>query len=281
MKEIGLRFGSANHLVGTLTLPDSNAEYGLILLSAGLLHRIGPHRLHVKFARLAAERGIAALRFDMPGVGDSATPPGRESYETQILRAATEAMNLLADKAGTSRFIVAGLCSGADNGYLVARRDPRIKALFMLEPYFFPNRLSSPLRMTRRLREYGLRPAASRLWQVLREGEFFRGRQGNVDGRVRPPAGEFSEGLKELADRGVHMRLLYAAISMGQYDLRQHRRRIFGNLAQSPFFRIEALAHSDHLFTQLAAKEAVNQRFLDLLRTVTAGGSQRTEAEPA
>ena len=168
MKETGLRFGTAGHLAGTITMPEKAGSLGLVLLSAGLLHRIGPHRLHVKLAREAAAKGVAAIRFDVPGVGDSLTAPGRATYEAQVLQAAQDAMDLLAVRTGASRFIIAGLCSGADNGYLVAGKDDRVVALYMMEP---PRLVSGPFsagfRVVRQLREYGLRFAAKRLWQLL------------------------------------------------------------------------------------------------------------------
>jgi len=49
MKESGFRFGRARHLVGVVGLPASPADnVGVIVLNAGMVHRIGPFRLHVE-----------------------------------------------------------------------------------------------------------------------------------------------------------------------------------------------------------------------------------------
>ena len=277
MKESAVRFGKAGHLAGVLTMPRCDAlpsdragadgALGLVLPSAGLLHRIGPHRMHVKLARLAAARGIAAIRFDMPGIGDSNHAPGRSPYAEQELQAARQAMDLVEQETGTTRFVFAGLCSGADSACRVARADHRVIALFLMEPYYYPGPASTPLRLLRRLREYGPRPAAVRLLQMLENAEAgdVHPAEDEDQDRERPPADEFARDLLELGNRGVHLRLLYAGSSMGALDLRRHRRRIFAALAGSPHFSIDLLPHADHLFTPAAEMRALEQRFLAML----------------
>src|SRR5690606_14803548 len=134
----GIRFGRAGHLAATITLPDSQAAVGLVVPSAGLLHRVGPHRMHVRLARPAAARGLAAVRFDLPGIGDSLHSPGRGTYAAQELQAAQAAMDLLEQESGASRFVAAGLCSGADLACLAAGHDARVAGLFLMEPHYYP-----------------------------------------------------------------------------------------------------------------------------------------------
>ena len=74
---------------------------------------------------------------------------------------------LAATPFAPDRFLIAGLCSGADAGFQMAQNDPRIVGLFMMEPYYFPNRFSRMFRTLRRLREYGLRRAVIRIAQKL------------------------------------------------------------------------------------------------------------------
>jgi len=46
-REQAFRFGRAQHLVGIAGIPDNSpAAVGVIVLNAGLVHRIGPFRLH-------------------------------------------------------------------------------------------------------------------------------------------------------------------------------------------------------------------------------------------
>ena len=53
MQEEAFRFGRARHLVGIAGLPSSPVPeaVGVIVLNAGLVHRIGPFRLHVEMTR--------------------------------------------------------------------------------------------------------------------------------------------------------------------------------------------------------------------------------------
>ncbi len=269
MKEQGIRFGKAGHLAGTLTLADPAGDVGLVLPSAGLLHRIGPHRLHVRLARLAASRGVSSIRFDMPGIGDSDAAPGRAPYAEQELQASRMATEVLEQSAGCRRFILAGLCSGADSACLAALHDSRACALFLMEPHFYPGPLSAPLRILRRLREYGLLRAAMRIRQRLAEGALPGAHPAADQDRELPPAPEFAAELATLEARGVHLRLLYAGSGMGVLDLRRHRRRVFGNLASSPRFAIELLPRADHLFTPASEVRTLEQQFLALLDAAT------------
>ena len=56
--------GNDRELVSILTRPDGGAgdRPAVIFLNAGVLHRVGPHRLHVTLARRLAARGLPALR---------------------------------------------------------------------------------------------------------------------------------------------------------------------------------------------------------------------------
>ena len=76
MIERPLYFGERSNLLGVLTAPAAPhpGSPAVILLNAGLLHRVGPNRLHVDVARRLAEAGFTSLRFDMSGVGDSELP---------------------------------------------------------------------------------------------------------------------------------------------------------------------------------------------------------------
>ena len=61
----------------TTVAPRRRAEAGqpwVVLLNAGIIHRIGPNRLYVQLARRLASRGHAVLRFDLAGIGDSEPP---------------------------------------------------------------------------------------------------------------------------------------------------------------------------------------------------------------
>lgn len=291
-------FGPESRLIGTLTLPEAPPAThphvpaasrghgslprtpGLILLNAGMLPRIGPHRLNVELARTAAAQGIAAIRFDLPGLGDSGFTSSRLSHEEQTRIAIEEAMGLLArTEHAPEHFLIAGLCSGADAGFQIARQDPRIVGLYMMEPYYFPNRLSGTFRTLRRLREYGLRRSLVRILQKsplsrrgdpAREGVASPPPQAEPEETVRaaPTPHAFAQDLKSLLGRGVQIKLVYANTLMGQWDLKHHHRTIFDQLGNPPHFDVELVPHTDHVFTRVEARRHLVRGLAAWLRKV-------------
>ena len=89
MIERTITFGADSGLIGTLCLPSTpgadGSGVGQILFNAGVVHRIGPHRINVKLARSLAASGIASIRFDLSGLGDSARASGNLAFEEQAV----------------------------------------------------------------------------------------------------------------------------------------------------------------------------------------------------
>ncbi len=81
MRETICNFGPKNSLFGILTTPDENVRVAgapiALILNAGIVHRIGPFRLHVDIARRLASKGYSTLRLDLSGLGDSAPRTGK------------------------------------------------------------------------------------------------------------------------------------------------------------------------------------------------------------
>ena len=89
----------------------------MIFLNSGILHHVGAHRLHVHLARKLAAQGYMAFRFDLSGIGDSVIHMGLNSVVERSVSETQEAMDLLQSNLGADRFILVGLCTGADNGH--------------------------------------------------------------------------------------------------------------------------------------------------------------------
>ena len=74
-RELPVLLGRRKSLVGILTEPQQAAgareRPAVVILNAGIIHRVGPNRLHVQLARALAQAGVTVLRFDMSGIGDS------------------------------------------------------------------------------------------------------------------------------------------------------------------------------------------------------------------
>ncbi len=173
MKETVLEFGPDRRLVGVLTRPAPGtppAEMALVLTNAGIIHRVGPDRLHVRLARHMARAGFPVFRYDLPGVGDSESIGGRD-LEEERLTGARAALDALQRAGVARRFVVMGICSGADQSFRVAASDPRVAGAVLVDPtavFSSPrHRLHTAIRRSRRL----LRP---RVWWKLLTGGYLR-----------------------------------------------------------------------------------------------------------
>ena len=110
----------------------------MLLLNSGLLHRVGPYRLHVSLARRLASFGFLVLRFDLSGIGDSAAHKDSRSDHQRVLGDVQEAMNFMSSARGARSFVLMGLCSGAENSHRVAVADSRVCGAVFLDGYAYP-----------------------------------------------------------------------------------------------------------------------------------------------
>ena len=129
--------GFGDGLVGVVTRPrGATSKIGVLLLNAGLTRHTGPFRMHVDLAQVLATQGFAVLRFDQSGLGDSALP-GKATGERRQ-RETDAAMRLLAHEAGVERFVLCGLCSGADDAFHVGAVDARVAGAILLDGVAYP-----------------------------------------------------------------------------------------------------------------------------------------------
>ncbi len=106
----------------------------VILLNAGVVRKVGPGRLNVELARRIAKSGMDTFRFDFAGVGDSPERTDGKGLAEGVITDVQETMDHLERTLGYQRFVVMGLCSGADNGMRAAEQDDRIVAVAMFDP---------------------------------------------------------------------------------------------------------------------------------------------------
>ena len=96
--EKAFRLGRAQHLIGVAGLPDKpqdDAGVGVIVLNSGLVHRIGPFRLHVDLTRQLNVSGYPTLRVDLSTLGDSNGTQESLSRRQQVSADVADAMTLL------------------------------------------------------------------------------------------------------------------------------------------------------------------------------------------
>ena len=112
MKEEALVFGcDRDSLVGVLAVPDAPASRGVLIVVGGPQYRAGSHRQFTLLARDLAASGIASLRFDYRGMGDS-------SGEARTFESVNEDIGCAIDRLieavpAVNQVIIWGLCDAA------------------------------------------------------------------------------------------------------------------------------------------------------------------------
>lgn len=105
---------SGQKLFGILHQPDGGApKRGAILLHGWSSCRMGPHRILVETARRLAGEGVAALRFDHRGRGDSEGEDADADLDGMISDAVAAA-DFLRERAGVGELAMIGICSGGN-----------------------------------------------------------------------------------------------------------------------------------------------------------------------
>ncbi|SEJ03011.1 alpha/beta hydrolase [Frateuria terrea] len=248
MHEQAARFGRANHLTGITGLPSADARStGVIVLNAGLVHRIGPFRLHVELSRQLNARGFPTLRFDLSTLGDSGASGESLAREQQVRSDVADAMALLRKQAGCSRFVLIGLCSGAQNAHLVAHSSEAVAGAVFLDGYAYRStgfklrhylpRLLNPARVARHLaRHVGRRlraaPAAGPGFQV----EF-------------PPQARVRDELTIMLERGLKLYFIYSGGSSWYFNHRRQFGECYGRaLADHPGVTVSFRREVDHTY---------------------------------
>jgi len=142
MKERVVTFGEQKNLVGILTEPDMTNKISslpcVLMLNSGILHHVGPFRLHVVAARQFAAKGFSTFRLDIGGIGDSLSLRGAEYDADRVISDVRTAMDELNHKKGINNFVIMGLCTGAANAHKVSVVDERVSGGIFLDGYVYP-----------------------------------------------------------------------------------------------------------------------------------------------
>jgi pimeloyl-ACP methyl ester carboxylesterase len=283
MKERAVAFGKDRCLSGIVTEPEGQGSHvGVLLLNAGILHRVGPALLHVRLARALAGEGFPVLRFDSSGIGESEARSDAVPYEQRIVGEAQAGMDLLGE-LGTKRFVVFGICSGADNGFRVALGDERIVGAVL------PAFLSFGSRGYLMERYFG---------QLLTREFWLRAVQGGVDVRSTlrnaiqklraspspstpepgdesqfwrmPPSEKVRSELRNLAARGVQLLFIYSHGSPAEFNYRKILRPEQSALGEGAPIDVMVVKHTDHTFSPLHHQQRIVNAVVDWTKRVAA-----------
>ncbi|HKT30126.1 alpha/beta hydrolase [Dyella sp.] len=245
MQEQAFRFGRARHLVGIAGLPPPVAPeaVGVIVLNAGLVHRIGPFRLHVEMTRRLNACGYPTLRFDLSTIGDSAASGESQTRKQQICADVGDAMKLLGEQAACKRFVLIGLCSGSQCAHMVACSDPSVAGAVFLDGYAY------------RTLGYHLRYYLPRLLDMKRWLRMLSRRRKAQAGGSEPaftvaplPQAVVRADLAGMLDRGLKLCLIYSGGISRYFNHARQFRECFGGIVSRPGVSTRFLKEADHTY---------------------------------
>lgn len=174
------------------------------------------------------------------------------------------AMTGLTEALGSVRFVVFGVCSGADNAIATALVDERVVGIVLVDPPAYPTRMSQLRDLRTRVAErgsarevlrWGMRVAERRLRLAIA----MLGRPAAEDppseGRELPPAATFGARLTTLVDRGVRVLAVFSGIHGPRYNHPDQIFEVFPALRGRLDHRYYPAAN--HTFTELAGQAAL------------------------
>jgi exosortase A-associated hydrolase 1 len=120
-------------LYGIASVPRQPAARGVLIVVGGPQYRAGSHRQFTLLARSLAVQGIAAMRFDYRGMGDSEGPARTFEDVDEDLRAAIDSFQQAVP--AVREVVIWGLCDAASAAMFYAAHDPRVTGLVLLNPW--------------------------------------------------------------------------------------------------------------------------------------------------
>lgn len=270
-------------LVGVLHKPTSSPAQGVIIVVGGPQYRVGSHRQFVHLARHLAARGIAVLRFDCCGMGDSDGEfPGFERIEPDIASAVDAMVHHLPSVAEIALW---GLCDATLAISTYAHRDPRVVGVALANPWvrteasqartqlkhYYVRRLKEPdfFRKILRGEFHPFSSALELLGNVRRAGHLWpRRRALDASTSISPLAERMAEGLTHFTGKllfivsGQDLTAREFEDACGDSDL--WRKILAGE--RVTYQRLES---ADHTFSQRAWCDEVARRTEAWVRSLT------------
>ncbi|MFP3602060.1 serine aminopeptidase domain-containing protein [Paraburkholderia sp. SIMBA_053] len=291
-------------LFGIYCVPHSHAATSggasapaVLIVNTGAVSRIGNARLGVRFARRLARQGIASLRVDLGGLGDS--QPSLDAVTLDALYA----QNGADDAACAARWLTArghrgavllGICAGAYVGLHAASREPAVTGAMLvnLQKFTWRNICDENGKPTVRVAAIGstrsyfrsmceprkwLRVVKGQTggWPVARElatrvAALLRATLADRIERItglQLGANEERRPFAALNARGVETRLLYGVLDEGVEELEKY----FGvrgiRLQRLNRVRVVFCERTDHAILSASAQENVMSHFEDFYRS--------------
>ncbi|MCS6944099.1 MAG: hydrolase 1, exosortase A system-associated, partial [Sutterellaceae bacterium] len=269
----------------------SALDVGVIVVVGGPQYRVGSHRQFVLLARAMARHGIACLRFDYRGMGDSSG--GQRTFEDVDADIACAVATLLAHVPSVRRVVLWGLCDGASAALMAARAQPHLAGIVALNPWV---RDQATLDRALLKHYYGQRLLSAQFWRkALSGGLDFRGAFGEFAARVRRRLSPKSTGdsaqrpshFQERMRKGLErlpgpMLLILSGRDLTAREFESFTagdRRWRSLINDASRVRVRRLPAADHTFSDAASRAEVERHTIDFVLSI-AGRSAAAPAPP-
>lgn len=301
-EDVPLRFGDDDRVFGMLCRPRGRpaAPVAALLVHEGSSHHIGNGRAYVTLARRLATAGIASLRMDLTGMGDSPAPADARNphYDPERLAEVFAGIDCL-ERQGFRRAVSFGLCSGAYTAREVAVGDVRVVGTFVVNLQKFIWHYGDDIRVQMRSNKRTLR---SYIKSMRNPAEWRKALAGKADltgiarvltlraiGRVvhsvrslfPPAAGSEAATVRAqmaaMAERRVHQLLMFSEDDPGIGEMTTQFGRGARRLGGYAPARMVVLPDSDHHFNATDTRRRYFETVEAAMRAVIA---EHSPADP-
>lgn len=290
-QELPVRFGPGERLFGVLCQPLGRKPSAIaVLANSGRDYHIGWGRAGVEQARALAERGVASLRFDLGGIGDSpasANAPAEVIYCEEHLDDMRDAVDFV-EKLDAGPIALVGRCSGAYAAFQVAVKDERVRNVVpinIMRYVWDPDETVEQAlqsahrtvggsvgmlfskRSLRRLVTGNLRIVAPAMFIAKRLARSALSRTRQI---LEGKAGQslYAEGhrrFQTLDSRGVRLALVFSEGDHALNEFRTYMGRTGARLRRYQKATVSIIPDADHDFTHQAARARLTDELCNLL----------------
>jgi hypothetical protein len=252
---------------------DAKSKTAVLMLTAGMLSSVGPSRLHVELAKSLSQRGLASFRFDLSGIGESLAVGSPGSSQQRAVREVQQAMDLLELEYGYDRFMLFGLCSGADDAVVAALEDPRVIGASLMDGcgYRTSRHYAGLL-----WRKYVPKLLSFRKWQDYISGLLSKSKsvsstmpQG-LDIREFPNQEQATREITALIDRGVKLQFTYTSGVIDYYSYEKQFYDMFPSLLNREEISVSYHPQWDHTVMLREDRQQLIENVTQWFATTTA-----------
>ena len=263
--------------MGVAAIPEATANSGVIILVGGPQYRAGSHRQFTLLARSLAEAGIASLRFDFAGMGDS--EGARQHFDATGDEIIAAIDHLLALQPAVSNVVLWGLCDAASSAAINAHLHDKVTGMILLNPWVHNGDYSPQVKLAHYYRP-SLRKADQ--WRRLFTGEirlsalreFARDSIALLGRRLAATAGKVPpltfvhrmlDGLR-LFQHDVLIVLSQADLTAREFSTLVEHDAQWQSVTSAPSVSFYTVQGADHTFSQPAWRDEVAQLTIDWVK---------------